>query len=125
MYVGRQGVGNRALANDYNRAYGLDLGWQTSTSGRLTAFMARTDSPESKGGSDYAGALSFQHTNEVWTNGGGFTQVGDRFNPEVGFLQLRGYRRFEARSNMRYQRKQWPCIRSISPHISYNAYLQL
>jgi len=125
MYVGRQGVGDRALANDYNRAYGLDLGWQTSTNGRMTAFMARTDSPQSKGGSDYAGALSYQHTNEVWTNGGGFTQVGDRFNPEVGFLQRRGYRRFEARSNMRYQPKQWPWIRRISPHVNYSAYVDL
>jgi hypothetical protein len=125
MFVGRQGVGSRAPAHDYNRGYGLDLGWQTSTNGRLTAFMARTDSPQSKGGSDYAGALSYQYTNDVWTSGGGFTQVGDRFNPEVGFLQRRGYRRVELRSNMRYQPKQWPWIRRISPHVNYNGYVDL
>ena len=44
-----------ADADDYNRAYGLDLGWQATTNGKLFAFLARTDSPESKGGSDYAG----------------------------------------------------------------------
>jgi hypothetical protein len=125
MYVGRQGGGSRAPANDYNRAYGLDLGWQASTNGRMTAFLARTDSPETKGGSDYAGALSYGYTNEMWNNGVGFTQVGDRFNPEVGFLQRKGYRRLELRSNMRYQPKQWPWIRRISPHANYNGYVDL
>jgi hypothetical protein len=125
MFVGRQGNGSLAPANDYNRAYGLDLGWQTSTNGRVTAFLSRTDSPETKGGSDYAGALSYGYTNEMWNNGVGFTQVGDRFNPEVGFLQRRGYRRLELRSNMRYQPKQWPWIRRISPHVNYNGYVDL
>jgi Domain of unknown function (DUF5916)/Carbohydrate family 9 binding domain-like len=125
MFVGRQGVGSRATADDYNRAYGLDLGWQTSTNGRLTAFMARTDSPQSKDGSDYAGALSYGYTSELWNNGVGFTQVGDRFNPEVGFLQRRGYRRLEGRTNIRYQPKQWPWIRRIQPHFNYNAYMDL
>jgi hypothetical protein len=61
----------------------------------------------------------------MWNNGVGFTQVGDRFNPEVGFLQRRGYRRLELRSNMRYQPKQWPWIRRISPHVNYNGYVDL
>jgi uncharacterized protein DUF5916/cellulose/xylan binding protein with CBM9 domain len=125
MFVGRQGVGSRATADDYNRGYGLDLGWQSSTNGRLSAFLARTDSPQSKGGSDYAGAMGYQYTNERWNNGVGFTQVGDRFNPEVGFLQRRGYRRFEGRTNMRFQPKQWPWIRRIQPHFNYNGYLDL
>ena len=58
MFVGRQGVGSHATADDYNRGYGLDLGWQASTNGRLSAFLARTDSPQTKGGSDYAGAMN-------------------------------------------------------------------
>jgi len=125
MFVGRQGVGSRAPANDYNRAFGLDLGWQTSTNGRLSAFLARTDSPETKGGADYAGAMSYQYTNERWNSGGGYTQVGDTFNPEVGFLQRRAYRRLEARTNVRYQPKQWPWIRRIQPHVNYSAYMDL
>jgi hypothetical protein len=125
MFVGRQGSGSVAPANDYNRAYGLDLGWQTTTNGRVTAFLARTDSPETKGGSDYAGALSYGYTSEMWNNRVGYTQVGDRFNPEVGFLQRRGYRRLDASTNIRYQPKQWPWIRRISPHFNYNGYVDL
>src|SRR5687768_9316754 len=52
MFVNRQGVGRLAPAKDFNRAYGLDLAWQATTNGKLFAFLARTDSPQSKGGSD-------------------------------------------------------------------------
>ena len=125
MFVGRQGVGDRAPAGDYNRAYGLDLGWQASTNGRYTAFLARTESPASKGGTDYAGGTSYTYTNDVWTGGTGYTQVGERFNPEVGFLRRRGYRSVEGRTNLRYQPKQWPWIRRIQPHANFTAYLDL
>src|SRR5262245_11599295 len=87
MSVGRQGGGGGAPADAFDRWYGLDLGWQTSRNGRVSTFLARTDSPQSKGGSDYAGAMSYQYTSEMWNGRVGYTQVGDRFNPEVGFLQ--------------------------------------
>src|SRR5687768_9972427 len=65
MFVGRQGVGSRALPADYNRAYGLDLAWQATTNGRYTVFLARTDSPAQKGGADYAGGTSYTYTNDL------------------------------------------------------------
>jgi uncharacterized protein DUF5916 len=125
MFVGRHGVGSHASAGDYNRAYGLDVGWQATTNGRYTAFLARTDSSATRGGADYAGGTSYTYTNDVWTGGTGYTQVGERFNPEVGFLRRRGYRSVEARTNLRYQPKQWPWIRRIAPHANYTGYLDL
>ncbi|MBI3050098.1 MAG: carbohydrate binding family 9 domain-containing protein [Acidobacteria bacterium] len=125
LFVGRQGVGGRAPASDYNRAYGLDLSWQATTNGRYTAFLARTDSPAAKGGADYAGGTSYTYTNEVWTGGAGYTQVGERFNPEVGFLRRRAYRSVEARTSVRYQPRQWPWIRGFQPHANYTGYLDL
>jgi hypothetical protein len=125
MFVGRQGVGSRASSDDFNRAYGLDAGWQATTNGRLSAFLARTDSPASKGASDYAGRAVYTHVNEQWAAGGGYTQVGDRFNPEVGFLRRRGYRSLEGRFSLSYQPKEWPWIRRIQPHTSFTAYTNL
>jgi hypothetical protein len=55
----------------------------------------------------------------------GYSQVGDFFNPEVGYLPRRGYRRPEGRVFFQPQPKRWPWIRRISPHISYNAYVGL
>jgi hypothetical protein len=125
MFVGRQGVGSHAVAGDSNRAYGVDVGWQATTNGRYTAFLARTDSPSGKGGTDYAGGTSYTYTNDLSTSAAGYTQVGERFNPEVGFLRRRGYRSIEARTNLRYQPKQWPWIRRIQPHANYTGYLDL
>jgi hypothetical protein len=125
VFVGRLGVGDRAGDDDYNRAYGVDLGWQATTNGRVTAFFARTDSPQDRGGSDYAGRAAYTYANELWSSGGAYTQVGDRFNPEVGFLRRRGYRSLEGRYALSYQPTQWSWIRRIQPHFNFTAYLDL
>jgi hypothetical protein len=125
MFVGRQGVGSRAADDDYNRAYGLDLGWQATTNGRVSAFLARTDSPRSKGGSDYSARAAYTYTNPLWGASGGYTQVGERFNPEVGFLRRRAYRLLEGRYSLSHQPTQWPWIRRIQPHTSFSVYTSL
>jgi len=125
IFVGRLGVGDRAADEDYNRAYGLDVGWQATTNGRVTAFVARTDSPAARGGSDYTGRAAYTYANNLWSGGGAYTQVGDAFNPEVGFLRRRGYRSLEGRYSLGYQPLQWPWIRRIQPHVNYTTYLNL
>ena len=122
MFVARQGVGEHAAPEDHNRAYGLDLGWQTTTNGRLFAFIARTESPANKGGSDYAGRAAYSFVHPSWTASAGYTQVGERFNPEVGFLRRRGVRQLEGRYNLSYQPTQWPWIRRIQPHANFSAF---
>jgi hypothetical protein len=126
LFVGRQGVGSRTQAADYNRTYGLDVAWQATTNGRYTAFLGRTDSMASRGGTDYAGGTSYTYANDLWTGRAGYTQVGERFNPEVGFLRRRGYRSVEGSTNLRYQPKRWSSwIRRFGPHANYTGYLDL
>ncbi len=125
MFVGRLGTGALAPASDYNRAYGVDLAWQATPNGKLFAFIARTDSPAAKGGSDYAGRAFYTYVNDLWSGNVGFAQVGERFNPEVGFLPRRGFRQVEGRYSLTYQPKRWPWIRRFSPHASFNAQMDL
>ena len=125
MFVNRQGVGGLAPEDDYNRAYGFDLAWQATGNGKLFAFLARTDSPERKGGSDYAGRAYYQYATDWWSGAGGYAQVGERFNPEVGFLPRRAFRQVDTRFNLSYQPKRWPWIRRFSPHVNYTAYTDL
>ena len=42
--------------------------------------------------------MFYNFTNNLWQVSGGFSQVGENFNPEVGFLPRRGYRRPEFRA---------------------------
>jgi hypothetical protein len=126
LFVGRQGVGSRAEPDDHNRTYGLDVAWQATTNGRYTAFLGRTDSMASRGGTDYAGGTSYTYANDLWTGRAGYTQVGERFNPEVGFLRRRGYRSIEGNTNLRYQPTRWSSwIRRFGPHANYTGYLDL
>jgi hypothetical protein len=96
IFVGRYATGNAPELAKWNRAYGVDANIQMSPSQRLSTFVARTDSPDAIG-SDYAGRAFYNFTNNLWQISGGYSQVGERFNPEVGFLPRRGYRRPEFR----------------------------
>ena len=125
MFVNRQGVGDLSPADDYNRAYGLDVAWQATPNGKLFAFLARTDSPASKGGSDYAGRAFYSYANNLWRGNFGYSQAGESFNPEVGFLPRRGYRQLGGSYTLTYQPIQWPWIRRISPHMRGNVYTDL
>jgi hypothetical protein len=122
IFVNRQGTGRFAAVGDYNRAYGVDANIQVSTNGKLFAYVARTDSPAAKGGSDHSERVFYSFTNNLWQVSAGYSQVGDNFNPEVGYLPRRGYRRPEFRAFFQPQPKRWSWIRRISPHTSYNAY---
>lgn len=125
IFVNRQGTGDLAPASDYNRAYGIDAAWQATQNGKIFAFLARTDSPASRGGSDYSGRLFYNYTNNLWQVSGGYSQVGENFNPEVGFLPRRGYRSPEGRVFLQLQPKRWPWIRRISPHVSQTVHYGL
>ncbi|MBF8300879.1 MAG: Carb-bd dom fam9 protein [Acidobacteria bacterium] len=125
VFVNRQGVGALAPADDFNRAYGLDMAWQATSNGKLFAFLARTDSPAGKGGSDYAGRVYYAYASPIWSSALGYSQVGERFNPEVGFLQRRAYRRVESRYGLSVQPKRWPSIRRLASSLNYNVYMDL
>jgi hypothetical protein len=122
IFVNRQGTGSAAGSDNYNRAYGVDAALQVTNNSKLFTFIARTDSPSAQGGSDYSGRLFYNFTNNIWQVSAGYSHVGNDFNPEVGYLPRRGYRRPEMRVFFQPQPKRWPWIRRISPHTSYNAY---
>ena len=123
IFVNRQGTGAFAGDNDYNRAYGVDANLQVSRNGKLFLYLAGTTSPAVKGGSDHSERVFYNFANNLWQVAGGYSRVGDTFNPEVGYLPRRGYWRPEGRVFFQPQPKRWPWIRRISPHVSYNAYV--
>ena len=125
IFVNRAGTGGAAGRDNYNRAYGLDANVQVSKNGKLYAFVARTDSPAVRGGSDHSERVFYNFTNNLWQISTGYSQVGNNFNPEVGYLPRRGYRRPEFRAFFQPQPKRWPWIRRISPHANYNAFYGL
>jgi hypothetical protein len=129
IFVNRQGFGEQAASEDWNRAYGFDANVQVTQNQRVSAFLARTDTPEDRlagpKGSDYSGRAFYNFTNNLWQVSGGYSQVGTNFNPEVGFLPRRGYRRPEFRAFFSPQPKRWPWIRRIAPHMTYTSFYDI
>jgi hypothetical protein len=123
IFVGKYATGDPAgtLSTKWNRAYGVDANWQMSAGQRVSTYFARTDSPGAIG-SDYSGRAFYDFRNQLWQISGGYTQVGERFNPEVGFLPRRGYRRPEFRAFFQPQPKNHRWIRRVAPHVSYTSY---
>ena len=114
--------------NRWNRAYGVDAAWQASEGQRLSAYLARTDSPETPQnvngprGSDWSARTFYDFRNRLWQVGAGVTRVGPNFNPEVGFLPRRNFVRPEMRIFFQPQPKRPKWIRRFAPHISANAF---
>jgi hypothetical protein len=124
IFVNRQATGSQAGDDNWNRSYGVDANLAITQNSRVFAFIAGTSTP-GQTGTDTAGRLYYDFRNNLWQVSGGYSQVGSRFNPEVGFLPRRGYRRPEARLFLQYQPKRWEWIRRISPHANYDAYYDI
>ncbi len=138
MFVGKYvtGSGAKATFADWNRAYGVDANIQVSTNLRVSAFLARTDSACTTTGavkcatgdalgtavSDWSGRGFYNFTNNLWQVSAGYSQVGDNFNPEVGFLPRKGFRRPEFRLFYQPQPTRIKWIRRIAPHYSYTSF---
>jgi hypothetical protein len=122
IFVNKQGVGDAAPENSYNRAYGVDAALQTSENGRLFLFMAGTTSPGALG-TDKAGRAQYTYNRPGWFSGNiGYAGVGTGFNPEVGFLPRRGYHFMSYRFALDYQPQRYEWIRRFSPHVNETWY---
>jgi hypothetical protein len=83
-------------------------------------WVAKTNTPGRTGRDEaFSGRLGFK--NSRWDNGLRFAQVGEDFNPEVGFLSRSGYRYYEP-SIFYTMPLQHRYLRYWLPHISYRGY---
>lgn len=129
ILVNRQGTGEWAAGDDYNRSFGADAALQITDDARFFAFLAGT-STSGREASDAGGAVAgraFLNVSHPLHQGHvGFTQVGEDFRTDVGFVPRVGYRKYQWRYYLNWQPTQvawmrnW--VRRFSPHITWNRY---
>ena len=103
---------------DFNRTYAGDVALGVGEALTFSSFASRTDDPESSG-DEYAWDLSANYSSRDWTATTTAREIGQDFNPEVGFLPRRGYRYYQY--HIMYKiRPSW--LREIRPHVSYFTY---
>jgi hypothetical protein len=123
LFVKRDGDGSLTgnPRDDHNETYAIDGRWGIGRNSLIQAWIAQTDTPGLTG-RDQAFAVSGDYNDAKWTFGAGYTEIGEDFNPEVGFLARRGYRKFDGRMFRRVRPQQWPKIFEIRPHVVYRGY---
>ena len=105
----------------YNRTFGVDGRLGIGSALTLDAYAAATQTPGLEG-REYAYKLGGDYASRDWRGSLDFRVVGDDFNPEVGFLDRRGYR-FGSGFIMHYIRPEaisW--LREMRPHVSYRGF---
>jgi hypothetical protein len=121
MFVNRLGTGSLARDRDFNRTYAVDgkIGVRQHTV--LSSFVARTDTP-GVAGDQYAYNVRSRTSVPRFDLEFGYQEVTAGFNPEVGFLNRRGYRKPDARLLTRFRPHDFLHLQELRPHTSYRAF---
>jgi hypothetical protein len=120
LFVNRLATGDLAGEDDWNRTYGFDGKLGIGDPFTLSGFAARTDTPGLEG-REHALNLRGEYQKRqgrVWL---GVTEVGDSFNPEVGFLTRNDYRNLETGFFLNI-RNDVSWLRELRPHITYSGF---
>jgi len=90
--LNKTGLNKESAGPDYNRAGGFD--WQYALTEHLSSagFVTKTETPELHG-DDYAGSVDLLYQSPVIQARTSYTDIGDNFNPEMGFTTRVGVRK--------------------------------
>ena len=92
IFTNRDTVGEPLEQTEYNRAWGTDLQLGLGEHWILSSYLAKTYSPDLSG-DDYAGNIFAEYRSDLWRFEGRYLEIQDNFNPEVGFVPRKGFRR--------------------------------
>ncbi len=123
IFVNRDGDGSILgdEGDDQNRTWGLDGRVGIGDNGEFSGFVAQTRTPGLTG-KDHAFRVRGDYNSEAWTSRIHYTEVGEDFNPEVGFLTRRDVRQLEVFAMRRYRPVNWKGIHELRPHIAYRTF---
>ena len=123
IFVSRDAAGDFSEFWGNNRTYGADWRWGIGEYGLVSGYVAKT-STTGLDGDEFSWNLSGDYDSERWNLAAGYVDVGENFNPEVGFLNRSGgYRNASGRIMRRYRPETSRIgLLEIRPHVSYNGY---
>jgi hypothetical protein len=121
IVVSRRGYGGPDAEDDYNHTFSVDGRLGIGEYGLIQGFVAKTETPGAEE-SEHAFQLGGNYDSEHWSYSASYTEVADDFNPEVGFLTRRGYRKPSGFVMRRIRPRDLWGLLEIRPHVSYNGY---
>lgn len=119
MFVNRQGMGD--LDDDYNRTFAADGKFGLGKKAQLSGYFAKTFTPGTEQ-DDHAFKFRSQYEWGGLVLDFAYSQLGEGFNPEVGFLQRSAFRKAEGLILKRIRMNGKLGLLEIRPHVSYRGY---
>ncbi len=122
LLVNRQATGRLAGLEDYNRTFAFDGRWGFGQNGLVSGFAAKTETP-GRTGRDHALDLAVDYNAEAWRLRANVMEMGEDFNPEVGFVRRTGFRKIDGGIfNTSRPRPNPFRIQEVRPHITFNRF---
>ena len=124
IFVNRVATGSLAGDDNWNRTFGVDGKYGIGEAITFSGFAARTETPGAIG-RQHAFSSAFEFRNRVYETNLSYAEVGEDFNPEVGFLERTdAYRQGGAsvRRHVRSPRLKALGLREWEPHATYESY---
>ncbi|MDP6581599.1 MAG: DUF5916 domain-containing protein [Vicinamibacterales bacterium] len=121
LFVNRQAMGRFADDNDINRTYAIDGRWGFGQNGLVSGFAAQTETP-GLGGDDQAYDLAVDYNTQAWRVRANYMEMGDNFNPEVGFVRRTGFRKAEGGLFYTWRPDDLLKIQEMQPHVTFNRF---
>jgi len=110
--------------DDYNRGYAIDGSWGVGDNFVLKGWLAKTDTPGFDD-NDEAFSVAANYSSAIWGADLSFTEVGEDFNPEMGFLARTEYRKVRGFLQRTIRINDFWSLLEIRPHITYTDYRKL
>jgi hypothetical protein len=120
LFTNRAGFGDVAGPQDSGRTYAVDGRWGIGLQTFISGFLAATEGDGKP--TDTAFNLRSRTNTRRADVDVGYQQVGDDFNPEVGFLTRRGYRKPDMRIMTRFRPSDFLGLQEVRPHASYRSF---
>lgn len=118
VFVNRLATGSAAGEDNWNRTWGVDGKLGIGEYWTFDGYAARTETP-GRAGIERAlnGRAEYKRTN--FRSSVQYREVGEDFNPEVGFLERSNYRSVEANIFTNVLTKKYSWLRELRPHTSW------
>ncbi len=109
-----------------NEVVALDAKWGIGEVSQIDGYTAISNTPNLDKEKAYAFRLQASSTGKMFSNALSYTEIGEDFNPEMGFLKRSGgYRKWSGRIFTRLRPDNNLGVLEIRPHVNYDGYWKL
>ena len=119
MFVNRSSMGSEL--NTSNTTYAVDGKWGLGRKAQISAYYAQTETEGITQG-EHSYQVKANYDWDTWIIRLAYTEVGEGFNPEVGFLFRQAFRKPEFLVLYKLRYSESSAMLEIRPHISWRGY---